>query len=204
MSAVRLVIATANAGKVREFKAALAKLPGLEVVSASELGVHEFPEETGGSYAANALTKASFVMQATGLASLGDDSGLEVHALGGAPGLYSARFGNLDSDSERTEYLLGRLKDVPESERGAQFVSVLGFAAPDGEAQTFEGRCDGRILNAPDGDNGFGYDPVFYATDLKESFGTAPPEAKARVSHRARALESFCSWYRAHYIPKEV
>ena len=195
----RLVLATANAGKVREVKAALAELPGLEVVSAGELGIHDFPEETGGSYAANALTKASFVMQATGLPSLGDDSGLEVLALDGAPGLYSARFGNLGSDAERTQHLLERLRDVPTGARGAQFVSVLGFTAPDGEARTFEGRTEGRILEAPEGDNGFGYDPVFYSFDLQESFGTAPPEAKARVSHRARALEAFAAWYRSHY-----
>lgn len=203
MAPTRLVIATANAGKVREFKAALGGLHGLEVVSALELGITDFPEETGGSYDANALTKASFVMQATGLPSLGDDSGLEVLALGGAPGLYSARFGNLGSDQERTQYLLERLRTVPAGSRNAQFVSVLGFAAPDGEAQTFAGRCDGRILDAPEGDNGFGYDPVFYAFDLQEGFGTAPPEAKARVSHRARALEAFSSWYKAHYaLPK--
>lgn len=199
MTPARLVIATANAGKVREVKAALAGLPGLEVVSADDLGIYDFPEETGGSYAANALTKASFVMQATGLPSLGDDSGLEVLALDGAPGLYSARFGNLGSDKERTQHLLERLQDIPTGARGAQFVSVLGFAAPDGEARTFEGRTDGRILEAPEGDKGFGYDPVFYAFDLQESFGTAPPEAKARVSHRARALEAFVTWYRSHY-----
>lgn len=203
MTPSRLVIATANAGKVREVKAALAGLAGLEVVSADELGVRDFPEETGGSYAANALTKASFVMQATGLPSLGDDSGLEVLALGGAPGLYSARFGNLKSDPERTQHLLERLRDVPTGARSAQFVSVLGFAAPDGEAQTFEGRCDGRILDTPEGENGFGYDPVFFSFDLQESFGTAAPEAKARVSHRARALEDFSAWYRAHYAPKD-
>lgn len=187
----KLVLATANAGKVREVRQALA---GLEVVSAGELGIQDFPEETGGSYAANALTKASFVMQETGLPSLGDDSGLEVLALDGVPGLYSARFGNLGSDRERTDHLLERLQDVPRGARGAQFVSVLGFVTPEGEAQTFEGRCDGEILEAPRGENGFGYDPVFYSFDLKASFAEVSPAGKAQVSHRAKALEALLAW----------
>lgn len=193
MTLTRLVLATANAGKVREFRRALAGL-GLEVLTAGELGVTDFPEETGGSYAANALTKASFVMQATGLPSLGDDSGLEVAALEGAPGLFSARFGGLTTDAERTAYLLEQLRGVPEVGRGALFVCVLGFATPDGDAETFEGRCEGRITEGPRGTNGHGYDPVFYSSDLERTFGEAPDDAKAEVSHRARALAAFTAW----------
>ena len=192
----RLVLATLNEGKVREFRVALAGTA--EVVSARELGVETFPEETGSNYAANALTKASFVMQQTGLPSLGDDSGLEVAALNGAPGLYSARFGGLATDHERTGYLLEQLKAVPEASRGAVFVCVLGFAAPRGDAETFEGRCDGRITGAPDGENGHGYDPVFYSFDLEQTFGEAGDEAKAEVSHRARASEKFAAWLGEH------
>lgn len=186
-----LVLATANEGKVREFRRLLT---GVRVVSAGELGVTDFPEETGNSYTANALTKASFVVQRTGLPSLADDSGLEVDALDGAPGIYSARFGGLATDRERTEYLLEQLRGVPEVARGAQFVAVLGFVTPDGDAETFEGRCDGRVLEAARGEDGFGYDPVFYSYDLEQSFGEASPEAKARVSHRARALAAFSAW----------
>lgn len=198
MTRPRLVVATANPGKLREVRSALESLGSLEVVSAGELGLRDFPEETGSSYAANALTKASFVMQETGLPSLGDDSGLEVLALDGEPGLYSARFGNRQSDHERTAYLLERLQGVPPGARGAQFVSVLGFVTPEGGAETFEGRCDGRILEAPSGENGFGYDPVFYSFELEESFGEASAESKARVSHRAKALEAFLAWFGHH------
>ncbi len=190
MTHAKLVLATTNEGKVREFRRAL----GVTVVSARELGVTDFPEETGSNYAANALTKASFVTQQTGLTSLADDSGLEVHALDGAPGLFSARFGGLSSDRERTEHLLAQLYGVPEVARGAQFVCVLGFVTPDGDAETFEGRCDGRITEAPQGGSGHGYDPVFYSFDLGQTFGEAPPEAKAQVSHRARALAAFSAW----------
>ncbi len=193
MTLTRLVLATANAGKVREFRRALAG-SGLEVLTAGDLGATDFPEETGGSYAANALTKASFVMQATGLPSLGDDSGLEVAALGGAPGLFSARFGGLATDAERTAYLLEQLRGVPEVGREAAFVCVLGFATPDGDAETFEGRCEGRITEGPQGTNGHGYDPVFYSLELEQTFGEAPDDAKAEVSHRARALTEFRAW----------
>lgn len=191
MTLPKLVLATTNEGKVAEFRRALT---GMEVLTALELGVRNFPEEIGSSYAANALTKASFVMQRTGLPSLADDSGLEVAALGGAPGLYSARFGGLASDRERTEHLLAQLHGVPEAERGAQFVCVLGLVTPDGDAETFEGRCDGRITEATRGTGGHGYDPVFYSFDLSQTFAEASAEAKGRVSHRARALEKFLVW----------
>lgn len=193
MTLTRLVLATANAGKVREFRRALSR-SGLEVLTAGALGVTNFPDETGGSYAANALTKASFVMQRTGLPALGDDSGLEVAALEGAPGLFSARFGGLGTDAARTAHLLEQLRGVPEVGRGAAFVCVLGFATPEGDAETFEGRCEGRITEAPRGGNGHGYDPVFYSLELEQTFGEAPDEAKAEVSHRARALAAFSAW----------
>jgi len=197
----KLVLATTNEGKVAEFRRALT---GIEVVSALELGVRDFPEETGGSYAANALTKASYVTAQTGLPSLADDSGLEVAALDGAPGLYSARFGGLTSEQERTEHLLTQLRGVPEADRRAQFVCVLGFVTPDsvtldsvtpsGDAETFEGRCDGRITEAACGTGGHGYDPVFYSLELLQTFAEASPEAKGRVSHRAHALAAFSAW----------
>ena len=191
MKLSKLVLATANEGKVAEFRRALT---GIEVLTALELGVREFPEETGSNYAANALTKASFVMQRTGLPSWRTIRVWRSAALHGAPGLYSARFGGLASDRERTEHLLAQLHGIPEAEREAQFVCVLGFVTPDGDAETFEGRCDGRITEAIRGTGGHGYDPVFYSFDLSQTFAEASPEAKGRVSHRARALEKFSLW----------
>ncbi len=196
---VTIVLATLNEGKVREFRRALSS-SSLEVVSARDLGVGAFPEETGSNYAANALTKASFVMQATGLPSLGDDSGLEVKALGGAPGLYSARFGGFGADEARTAHLLARLEATPEAARTAQFVCVLGFVTPEGDAETFEGRCDGHVTRVARGSNGHGYDPVFYSTDLQQTFGEAGDDAKAAVSHRARALQKFSDWFKKRAI----
>jgi XTP/dITP diphosphohydrolase len=190
---VKLVLATANEGKVLEFRRALP--PDLsELVSARELGVTAFPEETGTSYAANALTKAAFVAGRTGLPSLADDSGLEVDALGGAPGLYSARFGGLASDRERTAHLLEQLRGVPEGGRGARFVCVLGLVTPAGDAHAFEGCCEGVITTAPRGDGGFGYDPVFWSPELGKTFAEATPEEKAAVSHRGRALAKLAAW----------
>ena len=195
----QLVLATTNEGKVREFRRALSGT-NLEVVSARELGVGAFPQETGSNYAANALTKASYVMQKTGLPSLGDDSGLEVSALGGAPGLYSARFGGFKTDGERTAHLLAQLAETPDAARGAQFVCVLGFVTPEGDAETFEGRCDGRITGTPQGSKGHGYDPVFYSFKLQQTFGEAEDDAKALVSHRARALTKFSDWLKKRNV----
>jgi len=189
---VKLALATANEGKVREFREAL----GLSVVSARELGVTDFPEETGGSYEANAHAKALFVTQRTGLPSLGDDSGLEVDALSGAPGLHSARFGGKETDAARLAYLLEQLGGVPDEARTARFVCALVLTLPTGEVQSFEGRCEGRILRAPRGASGFGYDPVFYSADLHKTFAEASPEEKAGVSHRGRALQQFAAWAR--------
>lgn len=190
---MKLVLATANEGKVREFRRALPPTVS-PLVSARELGVTDFPEETGTSYAANALTKAAFVMGRTALPCLADDSGLEVRALGGAPGLYSARFGDRRSDRERLEYLLEQLRGVPEGDRGARFVCVLGLTTPEGDAHTFEGSCEGVILKEPRGERGFGYDPVFYSPELGKTFAEATLEEKAAVSHRGRALAELAAW----------
>src|SRR5699024_10376630 len=149
-----------------------------------EAGVVDFPPEDGDTYHANALIKAAHVAATTGLPSLADDSGLEVDALGDAPGVHSARFGGALSDGERIAHLLARLRDVPDEERGATFVTVLVLATPDGEVRAFEGRCRGRILQGPRGDGGFGYEPVFFHEGLGRSFAQVPREEKRRVSHR--------------------
>ena len=189
----KLVLATGNEGKVLEFQQTLAAT-SLTFLSASEAGVTAFPEETGSSYEENALGKAGYVALKTRLPSLGDDSGLEVDALGGAPGLYSARFGGKVSSGERIAYLLARLRRVPPEERGARFVCVLVLATPNGGMWTFRGECRGRLLEGPRGESGFGYDPVFYSPDLSKTFAEATPEEKRRVSHRGRALEAFHTW----------
>ena len=191
---VRIVLATANPGKVLELREALADRE-VELLSATEAGVHRFPPEEGDSYEANALVKAGHVATETGLPALADDSGLEVDALDGAPGLYSARFGGDElGDGERIAYLLARMRAVPDDERTAHFVSVLVLATPAGEVRTFEGRCEGTILHGPRGSGGFGYDPVFWSAELGKGFGQTSQTEKRTVSHRGRALERFVAW----------
>ena len=196
---MRLVIATSNEGKVAEFRDALAELKA-EVISAKELGVTQFPEETGQSYEENARLKAEYVALRTHSLALGDDSGLEVDALDGRPGLYSARFGGDLSPSERVDYFLEQLRGVPQDERGARFVCNLVVASPEGDIHTFEGICEGEILGAPRGESGFGYDPVFYSYDLHKSFAEATREEKRRVSHRGRAVAKVLEWARGKEV----
>lgn len=188
-----LVIASQNEGKLQEFREALSTLT-FTVLAAGEVGVRTFPPEEGHSYQENALLKAAHVAVKSKLPSLGDDSGLEVDALGGAPGLYSARFGGRLSPGERIAHLLAKLRGVPIDKRHARFVCVLVLATPSGYVFTFEGSCEGRILQGPRGEGGFGYDPVFYSPELGKSFAEATREEKARVSHRGRALAALVAW----------
>lgn len=191
---IRLVLASGNQGKVRELREALTGR-GLRLVSASDVGVTDFPPEDGIGYDDNALLKAGHVVTHTGLPALADDSGLEVDALDGAPGVHSARFGGDGlSDGERVAHLLARLRGVPEARRTARFVSVLVLATPQGEVFRFEGRCEGRILEGPRGGSGFGYDPVFWSDELQTTFGQADLGRKQAVSHRGRALEELLAW----------
>ena len=199
-----LVIASANEGKVAEFRNALANLLGDKVpkiISAGEAGITAFPPEDGKTYEENALVKARFVAAQTSLPSLGDDSGLEVYALNGAPGLYSARYGGDLNNNERIAHLLKQLEGVPQKERGARFVCALALVSPDGDTQTFWGECKGEILEAPMGTDGFGYDPIFYSYDLKHSFAQTSSENKAHVSHRGRALHKLTEWLDQTSLP---
>lgn len=190
---MRIVLASSNPGKLREF-GAVCDL-GLELVAMSALGLRALPKETGFSYAENALLKAAAAALASGLPALADDSGLEVEALGGAPGLYSAHFGGEGlSDGERIAYLLSRLKGIPREARAARFVSVIALAMPSGRFELFEGSCTGTILPGPRGDGGFGYDPVFYSPELGKTFAEADLSEKQRVSHRGRALAQLAAW----------
>lgn len=190
----RWVLATGNHGKVREFAAALGPA-GIALAAAADLGVRVFPPETGATYEENALGKAGFVAARLERVAIADDSGLEVDALGGAPGVWSARFGGAGlSDGERIAHLLQKLRHVPADKRTARFVAVVVVAAPDGAVATFRGACEGRILFGPRGDDGFGYDPVFRSDELCVTFAEAGLAEKQRVSHRGRALAALRDW----------
>jgi XTP/dITP diphosphohydrolase len=176
-----LVVATSNPGKLREMQAYLAGCGWELTLKPEELEI----EETGDTFAANACLKASEVAKATKQWAIADDSGLQVDALNGAPGVYSARYGK--NDSERITRLLTELGD--ESNRQAQFVCVVAIARPDGEIVIqCEGICRGEILHAPRGDGGFGYDPVFYVPEKQLTFAQMSPEVKKSVSHRGNAF----------------
>jgi XTP/dITP diphosphohydrolase len=191
---IRLVVATANTGKVREFAHALGRL-NLDLLDITTVGVTALPDETGSNYEENALLKAGFVALRSGLPALADDSGLEVDALGGQPGVYSARYGGPGlTDGERMAYLLDQIRHVPPKGRGATFRSVIVLATPGGEIATFEGETRGELTAGPRGDNGFGYDPIFRSFELGKTFAEASLAEKRTVSHRGRALEKFLQW----------
>lgn len=188
------VLATRNAGKVREFSSALTPA-GIALTSSDDLGLADFPPETGATYEENALLKAGFAASKLGRVAVADDSGLEVDGLNGAPGVWSARFGGKGlSDGERVAHLLQRLKHARPADRRARFVSVVVVAGPDGAVATFQGTCEGAILLGPRGDHGFGYDPVFLSDDLGITFAEASLSEKERVGHRGRALAALLDW----------
>ena len=184
---MKLVLASDNKNKLREFRTLLENF-GVELISKAESGFTEEVEETGETFAENARIKAEAVMRATGLAAIADDSGLCVDALGGAPGVHSARYtGNhADSDADRYNLLLRNLGG--RDDRAARFVCSLCCAFPNGDVLTAEGTCEGTILSAPRGENGFGYDPIFYLPEYKKSTAELSPEEKNALSHRGRAL----------------
>jgi len=185
----RLVLASGNAGKLAEFNALLADV-GFDVRPQSEFGVED-AEETGLTFIENAILKARHASQATGLPALADDSGLVVDALGGAPGLYSARYaGEHGNHAANIDKLLHELLDVPDERRSARFVCVLALLrhADDPQPLIAQGLWEGRILHARQGDGGFGYDPVFFSPTEHMSAAELPAEVKNLVSHRGRAL----------------
>jgi XTP/dITP diphosphohydrolase len=190
---VRVLIATENRGKLLEFEAGLKPL-GWDVASLEGLGV-KLPPETGLSYEENAFLKAAFVAAVTGEVALADDSGLEVEALGGEPGVFSARFGNLGSDHDRNLYLLERLKGVP-TPRRARFVCVIVMAFPTGWTRTYRGEVEGELIEGPRGAGGFGYDPLFFVPELGKTFAEAGIDEKRAISHRGRALDEVIEAFR--------
>jgi XTP/dITP diphosphohydrolase len=182
----RVVLATANPGKIAELGPLVAGWGVVDVISLDAFPGVELPEEGDESYAANAVAKARAVAAATALPALGDDSGLEVDALGGAPGVRSARWA--PTDGERVAKLLDALGDAAGAGRRARFRCAAALVWPDGRTITAEGECVGRIAGAPSGTGGFGYDPVFVPDGLATTFAAASPEVKQRLSHRARAI----------------
>jgi XTP/dITP diphosphohydrolase len=182
-----LLLSTNNRGKLEELSILFAGLL-YRLVSPSQLGLKLDVEESGKTYAANARLKAGAFARASGLLTLADDSGLEVEALNGAPGVMSSRYAGPDAtDSQRVAYLLARLKHGPVEKRTARFRCVMAIAQPDGEVKLCSGSCHGAIALEPRGSNGFGYDPIFYFPRLCKTMAELPAEVKNRISHRARA-----------------
>ena len=181
-----LVLATRNAGKTREIREFLRDFP-VEIKNLDDFGPLPPVEEDGTTFDENAYKKASFTAKILGLPALADDSGLEVEALGGAPGVHSARYaGPHATDAENNAKLLRKMEG--EINRAAVFVCVISLAVPSGAALTYEARCEGLIAEAPGGNKGFGYDPLFYYPPLNRTFAQLSAEEKNRVSHRGKAV----------------
>jgi XTP/dITP diphosphohydrolase len=190
----RLLVATHNPGKLREFEYLL-QPHGIEVVGGAELGLVE-PEETGSTFAANALLKARAAADATGLPALADDSGLVVHGLDGAPGIHSARWAGPERDfdlavAKVVDGLIQRFGSWAAADQRAEFVAVLCLSLPDGTDQFFEGKIAGTLVDAPRGARGFGYDPIFVPDGATKTFAEMTAAEKHQISHRRRALDSF-------------
>ena len=183
----KLLLATNNQAKVREYRSLLHNLP-VELVTLAECGINTEVSEVGESLEENARLKATTLAAESQLTALADDSGLEVDALGGEPGRLSARYaGEGASDKDRVSYLLSRLKGVPWEERSARFRCVIAIATPDGRVEFRSGEHRGFITFEPRGEQGFGYDPVFYLPELDKTMAELPPELKNKVSHRGQA-----------------
>ena len=188
---MKFVLATNNPKKLTEMAAILGSL-GVEVVSPKELGIHIEVEETGTTFAENAMLKAKAICEAAKLPAIADDSGLCVDALNGGPGVYSARYGGegLD-DVGRYRLLLNSMRG--QTTRAAHFACAIACAFPNGDELTAEGKCQGTIAFAPMGEGGFGYDPVFFVPEKAKTFAQLTAEEKAEISHRGKALEIFAS-----------
>jgi len=183
----KLLLATNNQGKVREYKSLLHSIP-LKLVTLEDQGITTEVDEVGESLEENASLKAKVLAAESQLLALADDSGLEVDALGGEPGRLSHRYaGEGASDGDRIQYLLSRLEGVPWEERSARFRCVIAIAKPSGEVEVCRGECRGIIAFEPKGEEGFGYDPIFYLPELGKTMAEIPPEMKNRISHRGQA-----------------
>lgn len=187
----KIVAATKNKGKIEEIKHILSELP-VEIISMDEEGIDINIVENGQTFEENALIKARAVRKHTAAIVLADDSGLMVDALDGAPGVYSSRFaGELSNDSENNHKLLSMLEGVAEGQRTARFVCIIAVVLPNGKEFCVTGECEGIIWYNPIGNNGFGYDPLFYLPEYKKTMAELEPEIKNEISHRAKALKKF-------------
>lgn len=199
---MKLLFATKNQGKLRELRQMLEGAADLRLLSLQDLDLPFEVEETGTTFAENAVLKAKAAMDASGLAALADDSGLEVDALGGAPGIHSARYAGAEAtDAQRVAKLLAELESVPPERRSARFrcaVALVDPSAP-GQVEIREGSCEGVIIEQPRGGAGFGYDPVFFVEALGCTFGEAAPQDKHRISHRGRAMAQMAELLRKRY-----
>ena len=186
---MKIILATKNRGKIKDFE----KLTdGMNIEVLSILNNIDFPDvvEDGKTFEENSAKKALEIAKHTGIVTVSDDSGLCVDILNGEPGIYSARYSGEDGNDEKNiEKLLENLSDIEKNDRKAHFVSVVSIAFPDGTVKSFRGETQGEILFEKEGNNGFGYDPLFYSYDLGKSFGVATIEEKKNVSHRGRAFE---------------
>ena len=189
---MKVVLASKNKHKLEEISKITEKFD-MELVLESELGVDIDVEETGSTFEENSFLKAEAVMKATGLPALADDFGIAVDALNGEPGIYSARYGFDESldDRGRLNLLLKNTENVPDDKRQAKFVCVITLVTPQGQTIQARGEVHGMLLRAPAGENGFGYDPIFYYPPFGKSLAQVSPEEKNRVSHRANALKVF-------------
>jgi len=180
-------LATTNQGKAAEYRDLLKGL-GFELVTLDQAGIGREAEENFTTFEENARSKAGFYSDLSGLLTLADDSGLEVDALGGEPGVRSSRYaGDNAGDARRVNFLLNKLRDIPQDRRQARFKCVIAIAQPGKLTQTAEGTCEGFIALKPQGDNGFGYDPIFYLPQYNKTIAELPPDVKNRVSHRGLA-----------------
>lgn len=185
---MKIIAATKNKNKLREFGEIL---KGFEIISQAEAGIDIDVEETGTTFEENSMLKAKAIFEMTGIPAIADDSGLCVDALGGEPGVYSARYGGEGYDDEgRVQLLLKNMKDIPDEKRTARFVCAITLVSAEGII-TARGECEGKIAYEPKGENGFGYDPVFYVEQFGKTTAEISPEEKNSISHRGKALLLF-------------
>jgi len=194
-----ITVATANNGKIREIEKFFPASSGVRVIPMSVLRQINIPEETGMSFAENAVIKARAAAEIFSTHVIADDSGLVVDALNGEPGIYSARYMNLKTDSQRNAALIEKMKHIPDDKRTARFVCAIAHVSPDGALSVFEATCEGIIAKTPFGSGGFGYDPVFFLPEYNKTMAEIPSELKNTISHRAGALRLFADSYNKTY-----
>ncbi len=189
---MKVILASNNPNKLREMRQILEPL-GWTILLQKDVGISVDPDENGATFEENSFIKAQAVMLASGLSAIADDSGVEVDALGGAPGVHSARYGgdSCKTDEDRNQLLVKNMERVPDGQRGARFVSVITLVNPDGTVVSARGELPGEILRQEQGDGGFGYDPLFYIPSEGCTMAELTPERKNEISHRAVALQNF-------------